>query len=107
MANYTTNTSDKSRKEAMRLLLKGGVGKHLFYVGKIKAGIRRAIIGWVCWFGAAVTLLTSIFSNEIPFGEGLCGAIGCVLIIVFVNLRDYIKLRLGTFTDNVGQYLRG
>lgn len=41
MANYTTQTSSKSKRKALKLLLCGGVGLHLFYVGKIGAGILR------------------------------------------------------------------
>ena len=40
MANYTTNTSDKSRKTALLLcIFLGWIGAHYFYVGRIGRGI--------------------------------------------------------------------
>ena len=54
MANYQTNTSDKSKKTALLVCLFGGlIGLHYFYVGKIKTGLVRLItlnffgIGWI------------------------------------------------------------
>ncbi|MDR1101657.1 MAG: TM2 domain-containing protein, partial [Clostridiales bacterium] len=43
MANYVTQTSDKSKKTALLLCVLGGIvclhGLHLFYVGRIGKGI--------------------------------------------------------------------
>ena len=40
MANYVTNTSDKSKKTALLLCVFGGwLGLHQFYVGKIGKGL--------------------------------------------------------------------
>jgi len=54
MANYTTGTSDKSKKTALLVCLFGGlIGLHYFYVGRIVAGLVRLItlnfigIGWI------------------------------------------------------------
>lgn len=54
MANYVTNTSDKSKKTALLLCLFGGmIGLHQFYVGKIGKGLLYALtfgiflIGWL------------------------------------------------------------
>jgi len=54
MANYQTNTSDKSKKTALMVCLFGGlIGLHYFYVGRIKTGLVRLItlnfigIGWI------------------------------------------------------------
>jgi restriction system protein len=54
MANYTTNTSDKSKSTALIVCIIGGIiGLHYFYVGRIKTGLIRMItfnfffIGWV------------------------------------------------------------
>jgi len=54
VANYQTNTSDKSKKTALLVCLFGGlIGLHYFYVGKIKTGLVRLItlnffgIGWI------------------------------------------------------------
>ena len=96
MANYTTNTSDKLKKKAQKLLLMGGLGFHLFYVGRIKYGIVRFLLGLFCW-GGFIT----------GFTEGAPEASVMVLVLLLaVNLVDYIKLSLGKFKDNVGQYLR-
>ena len=47
MANYVTNTSDKSKKVALLLCVLGGyVGLHQFYVGKIGTGLL-----YLCTFG--------------------------------------------------------
>ena len=96
MANYTTNTSDKLKKKAKKLLLMGGLGFHLFYVGRIKFGIVRFIIGVLLW----VLFFTGIAEGEFGMIFG-----GIVFLVIF-NAVDYIKLCLGTFRDNVGAFLR-
>lgn len=74
MANYTTISSDKSKKTALILCILGGfLGLHLFYVGRIG----RAFL-YLCTCGL--------------FGIGwMC---------------DIIKIAIGGFKDNSGQYLR-
>ena len=54
MANYTTVTSDKSKKTALILCILGGFfGLHQYYVGKIGTGLLYTftgglfLIGWV------------------------------------------------------------
>ena len=54
MANYQTNTSDKSKKTALIVCAIGGLlGLHYFYVGRIKTGVIRMItlnilgVGWI------------------------------------------------------------
>lgn len=96
MANYTTNTSDKSRGKATKLLLFGGIGLHLFYVGRIKAGLLRLVFGLLFWV---------LLINGISEGETVLIVSGIGYLVVF-NLIDLIKLGLGTFKDNVGNYLR-
>ena len=96
MANYTTSTSDKSKGTAIKRLLCGGIGLHLFYVGKIKAGIIRLILGVLLWV---------LFITGIAEGEPAMIWSGIGLLILF-NVFDLIKLAMGTFTDNVGNYLR-
>ena len=97
MANYTTLSSDKSKKKAKKLLLFGGLGFHLFYVGRIKYGVFRFILSVLLW----VLLITGI-------AEGEAGMVlGGIIMIILPNLIDYIKLSLGTFRDNLGTCLRG
>lgn len=96
MANYTTATSDKSKKKAIRLLLCGGIGLHRFYVGKIKSGIVHLVVGILLW----ITIFTSTSKTE---HEVLLLAI---IVLILLNLFDLLKLFLGKFQDNVGQYLR-
>ena len=97
MANYTTATSDKSKKTAIKKLWIGCIGLHLFYVGRIKAGIIRLVLGLIFWVGF---ILGGIAAKEYTMP-----VVG-VLLLVLVNLPDLIKLHLGKFQDNVGQYLR-
>lgn len=96
MANYTTAASDKSKSKAIRLLISGFIGLHLFYVGKIKKGVVRLLEGLLSW----IVLISGIVAGEIK----VC-LLGIVLLLAF-NLPDLFKLLLGTFQDNVGNYLR-
>lgn len=97
MANYTTSTSDKSKKKAIKRLLAGGIGLHLFYVGRIKAGIVRFILGLFLWIGF-------IFGG-IAISKWQMVLAGLALLVLF-NVFDLVKLLLGTFKDNVGNNLR-
>lgn len=97
MANYTTNASDKSKKKAMKLLLSGGIGLHLFYVGRIGAGIVRLLIGLFIWIGF---VLGGIAIKEYVM------ALSGIGLLLLINIFDLIKLSLGTFKDNVGNVLR-
>ena len=96
MANYVSSTSDKSKKVAMKRLLMGGVGLHLFYVGRIGVGIIRLVISLAFWIliidGIAEGIVEMIISG--------------IVFLVVINVFDLIKLSLGKFKDNVGQYLR-
>lgn len=96
MANYTTSTSDKSKRKAIKLLLSGGIGLHLFYVGRIKAGIVRFVLGLLFW----IFFISGIAARELSVS-----VFGLALLLVF-NVIDLVKLLLGTFKDNVGCYLR-
>lgn len=76
MANYTTQTSDKSKKTAMICCLLGLIGLggiHYFYVGRIGKGILYFCTGGLFFVGTIV---------------------------------DIIKIASGGFTDNVGAPLR-
>ena len=97
MANYTTNVSDKSKKKALTLLFIGGLGFHLFYVGRIKAGIVRFIAALMFWGGLIIGGISS--------GESEMVIVGFVALVLF-NVFDLVKLLLGTFRDNIGNYLR-
>ena len=97
MANYVSQTSDKSKKKAIKLLLSGGLGFHLFYVGRIKAGIIRFILGLILWVGF---IIGGIAISE--WGMVLMG----IALLVLLNIFDMIKLFLGTFKDNIGSHLR-
>ena len=96
MANYTSNVSDKSKSKAIKLLLCGGVGFHLFYVGRIKAGLIRLVLGVLLWY---------LFIAGITEGEVAMIVSGIGFLVLF-NLVDLFKLLLGTFKDNVGAVLR-
>lgn len=96
MANYTSQTSDKEKAVARKKLLTGGIGLHLFYVGRIKAGIIRLALGIICW----ILLIFGIFNLE-P-----AGIAGGAIFLILINIPDFIRLKLGTFRDNVGSCLR-
>ena len=52
MANYVTNTSDKSKKTALILCaLLGILGFHYFYVGRIGKGLLYLFTGGLFCFG--------------------------------------------------------
>lgn len=96
MANFVSNTSDKSQKKAKTLVLIGGLGLNYFYVGKIKIGILRFILGILLW----VLLIAGIAEGETAM------IVAGAAFLVVINLYDIIKLSLGRFQDNVGAYLR-
>lgn len=98
MANYTTSTSDKSKKAAIKRLFIGGIGLHLFYVGRIKHGIYRLIAGIICW----IAIIGGIVDSEMR----LPGILGGLFFLILINVPDFIKLILGSFRDNVGNPLR-
>ena len=104
MANYTTNTSNKSKSKAIKLLLSGGIGLHLFYVGRIGAGLLRLVFGvgmWVIMIGSVVAPETwGLAGSDVPM------VLICVIALIAFNIVDFFKLLLGKFRDNVGEYLR-
>lgn len=96
MANYVTGTSDKSKKKAMRMLLCGGLGFHMFYVGRIKAGFFYLFLGLLFWS----LLIDGIVERHIAM------ILSGILCLILLNIFDFIKLKLGKFKDNIGNYLR-
>ena len=102
MANYTTQTSNKSKGKAIKLLLCGGLGLHLFYVGKIGAGILRFLLGLGTW----AIMILSVVSPETLGTQDVPMVLVGLLMLVILNIWDLIKLALGKFRDNVGDFLR-
>lgn len=99
MANYTTSTSDKSKDKAIKLLLCGGIGLHYFYVGRIKAGLIHAAVGLVFWMGVLAALFEGVGSEKLF-------SLWIIFLLACFNAPDLIRLKLGKFRDNVGDYLR-
>ena len=97
MANYVTNTSDKSKKTALAFWAVGGLGLFGFenyYVLKIKRGLLHTLWGiMVCM---AIYAATGD-EMQIPLG---------ILFWAFSSLPNLFKLLFGVFKDNVGQNLR-
>ena len=68
MANYVTNTSDKSKKTALLLCVFGGlIGLHQFYVGKIGKGLLYmctvGIVG-IGWLVDIIKIATGGFKDN-------------------------------------------
>ena len=99
MANYTTSTSDRSKDKAIRLLLCGGIGLHYFYVGRIKAGLVHVTIGLIFWMGVLAALFEGVGSEKLV-------SLWVLFLLACFNVPDLIRLKLGKFRDNVGDYLR-
>lgn len=95
---YTTNTSDKSKRTALILLFCGGIGLHLFYVGRMKAGFIRLLLGLCCWGG----FYACVSEPQIGIGPAFC----MLLLLLIFNIVDIVKILLGSFRDNVGNPLR-
>lgn len=58
MANYTTITSDKSKKTALLCCIFGGlIGIHQFYVGKIGKGILYLFTAGLFGFGWIIDII--------------------------------------------------
>lgn len=69
MANYTTATSDKSKKTALLLCIFAGyVGAHYYYVGRIKRGLLYTFtMGFCCfgWFADIIVILLGDFRDNV------------------------------------------
>lgn len=106
MASYTTPTSDKSKLEALswwRRGIFGFLGLEYFYVGKVKVGAIRSIIGSF--------LLLGMLSNIISSAKmGLSGILAWLLLTVIIwaisAMPNYYRIKIGVFRDNVGLPLR-
>ena len=58
-AGYTTLTSDKKKMTALLLcIFLGGIGGHLFYVGRIGKGILYLCTGGLCAIGVIIDLIS-------------------------------------------------
>lgn len=97
MANYVTNTSDKKKKTALVFWAIGALGLfglEYFYVGKMKKGAIRMIVG--------VFLILCLFAMK-----GTEGSIPLSIVIwAIAALPNLFRILLGIFKDNVGQPLR-
>lgn len=96
MANYTTNVSDKTKSKCKQRMLIGGLGLQYFYVGKIRTGLIRFILGALLW--------SSVFMG-ISEGDASMIAAGIGFLLV-VNFFELAKISLGKFQDNIGNYIR-
>lgn len=104
MANYAARTSDRKKKDALRWWAIGCLGifgLENFYVGKIKKGSIRIVIG----FFALMCIISLLIpqTDDIPFPAKL---FSILLIWAILGLPNFIKLKLGTFRDNVGAPVR-
>lgn len=98
MANYTTSTSDKLKKKALMWWLIGAIGLfgfENFYVGKIKAGLIRAVIG--VFFAMGFYAMFTEAPDVTP---------AVIIMWLVIALPNLFRILLGTFRDNVGNALR-
>lgn len=96
MSQYTTNTSDKKKVKALRWWLIGCIGLlglENFYVGKVKNGIVRLILG-LCVLSAIAQIF---FTPEVIAG---------ILLWAIIAFPNFIRIKMGVFKDNVGDPLR-
>lgn len=97
MANYTTGTSDKKKKTALIFWLIGIVGLlglEYFYVGKIKKGFIRLIVG-ILFAMAIYAILTTTQSGPV-----------WIIFWAIISLPNLARISIGIFKDNVGHPLR-
>ena len=116
MANYVTQTSDKSREVALQKWKKGcfGVfGLENFYVGKIGRGIGHFAAGvlfCLIAISAVVTMMSGEIQRELPPEDVPIYLVSMVLTIVilwaFLAVPNLYRLKMGTFRDNIGAVLR-
>lgn len=98
MPKYTTATSDKKKKTALKwwaIGFLGLFGVENFYVGKIKKGIIRFIVG--------IFILLSLYAIGGDF-EGRVPV--CIVFWAIAALPNFFKIVMGVFRDNVGEPLR-
>lgn len=97
MANYVTHTSDKKKKTALvfwAVGLIGILGLEYLYVGKIKTGIIRLVIGSI--------VLMAFYGMKGAEGEVPMS----IVFWVVVAVPNLVRILLGTFRDNVGAPIR-
>lgn len=114
MANYVTQTSDKSRDVALQKWKKGcfGVfGLENFYVGKIGRGLVHFVVG-IFFFPIEFSVIAALFSesSSIPSGEMPVYILSALIMIVgfwaILAVPNLYRLKMGTFRDNIGAVLR-
>lgn len=99
MSTYTTNTSDKTKSEALKWWKKGifgFFGLEYFYVGKMKSGIVRVIIAVFFALGFLAVLVKNGVASIPVF----------LVVWALLSLPNLYQLKMGTFKDNTGAILR-
>lgn len=97
MANYVSNTSDRKKKIAIiwwAIGLLGLFGLEYFYVGKLKIGFIRIVVG--------IFLILSLYAMA---GTEAVVPISIILWAI-AAIPDLLRILLGVFKDNVGQPIR-
>lgn len=97
MANYVSLSSDKTKAGARRRLLLGGIGLQYFYVGRLKIGFIRLLIGLLLW-GVVITGIVQ--------KEAAPVIVAPAVALVVINLVELAIIALGRFRDNTGAFLR-
>ncbi len=101
MATYTAQTSDRRKKKVLISWLIGFIGLlgfEYFYVGLIKKGLIRLILG---------LFMIGLFFAASDGTEAMT-ALRTMIIIVWIVLAlfNLIRILLGIFRDNVGSPVR-
>lgn len=107
MANYVTGTSDKTKAGALKWWRNGALGLlglEYFYVGKVKAGIGRLILGVFWLLFGVVTIAVGVSQKSVSsFFTGFVIFLGGWALL---SILDLYRIKIGKFRDNVGNVLR-
>lgn len=97
---YVTGTSDKKKGKCLKCWAMGLgiIGFEYYYVGKIMKGIGRSFI--------SSFVLFMFFSGLFGTPEEKPILVTGIIIWIILALSNLIKILLGKFTDNVGNYVR-
>lgn len=102
MSKFVTGCSEHSKKavtKAWAIGVFGTLGLHFFKVGRIKHGAARLLFGLFMW-GILIFGIWPDANIATP------GKVLMTLFLFVPSVVDRFKLYMGTFKDNIGNYVR-